>query len=145
MSWDRRSRYCRDVADTSHSRRRPIVLRPGEGRHYDMSGMRAMFKADGDETGSMYNISEWWLDPHTDGPPAHQHDEDDVFYVIEGTVDFLVGEEWMSAPRGSFVLASGGVTHTFRNSSDEPAGFLNIGAPGGFEAEMPGEAIGDNV
>ena len=103
-----------------------------------MSGMRAMFKADGDETGSMYNISEWWLDPHTDGPPAHQHDEDDVFYVIEGTVDFLVGEEWMSAPRGSFVLASGGVTHTFRNSSDEPAGFLNIGAPGGFEAEMPG-------
>jgi quercetin dioxygenase-like cupin family protein len=118
--------------------RRPVVLRPGEGRRYEMGGMHAVFKADREETASMYNISEWWLEPHTEGPGAHSHDEDDVFYVIEGTMDFFVVDEWISAPQGSFVLVPGGVTHTFKNSSDERAGALNIGAPGGFEAEMPG-------
>jgi quercetin dioxygenase-like cupin family protein len=102
-----------------------------------MGGMHAVFKADGRETGGLYNVSEWWLDPHTQGPGAHSHDEDDVFYVIKGTMDFLVDGEWVEAPAGSFVLVPGGTTHAFKNSSDEPAGALNLGAPGGFEARMP--------
>jgi mannose-6-phosphate isomerase-like protein (cupin superfamily) len=103
-----------------------------------MGGMHALFKADGDETSGLYNVSEWWLDPHTLGPGAHSHDEDDVFYVIEGTMDFLVGGEWIEARAGSFVLVPGGTTHAFKNSSDDRAGALNFGAPGGFEARMPG-------
>jgi mannose-6-phosphate isomerase-like protein (cupin superfamily) len=99
--------------------------------------MQASFKADGDETDSRYNVSEWWLDAHTLGPGAHSHAEDDVFYVIEGTMDFLVNDEWIEAPRGSFVLVPGGVTHAFKNSHDTRAGALNFGAPGGFEAAMP--------
>jgi mannose-6-phosphate isomerase-like protein (cupin superfamily) len=102
-----------------------------------MGGIHAVFKADGHETRGLYNVSEWWLDPHTQGPGAHSHDEDDVFYVIEGTMDFLVDDEWIEAPAGSFVLVPGGTTHTFKNSSDERAGALNFGAPGGFEARMP--------
>jgi quercetin dioxygenase-like cupin family protein len=117
--------------------RQPVVLRPGEGRAYGMGGMSAVFKADGDETAGRYNISEWWLEPHTNGPTPHSHDEDDVFYVIEGTMDFYVDGDWTAAPRGSFVLVPGGVQHAFKNSTDERAGALNIGAPGGFEARMP--------
>ena len=114
-----------------------VVLRPGEGRRYEMGGMSAVFKADGDETANLYNISEWWLEPDTAGPHAHQHPEDDVFYVIEGTVHFLIGEDWIEAPKGTFVLAPGGVTHTFENRGTVRAGMLNIGAPGGFERQMP--------
>ena len=99
--------------------------------------MQAVFKADGAATQSRYNVSEWWLDPHTQGPGAHSHDEDDIFYVIEGTLDFLVDDEWATAPRGSFVLVPGGVTHAFRNSGDVRAGALNFGVPGGFEEMMP--------
>ncbi len=99
--------------------------------------MHSVFKADADETDGRYNVSEWWLDPHTAGPGAHSHDEDDVFYVLEGTMDFLVDDEWISAPRGTFVLVPGGATHDFRNSGDAPAGALNLGAPGGFEGQMP--------
>ena len=66
--------------------RRPVVLKPGEGRAYDMGDrMSAVFKADRDETAHHYSISEWWLEPHTKGPPAHQHPEDDVFFIIGGT------------------------------------------------------------
>lgn len=125
------------MSESASAGREPVVLFPGAGRLYEMGGMHALFKADGHETQHRYNVSEWWLEPHTLGPGAHAHDEDDVFYVFEGTMDFLVEDEWIRAPRGSFVLVPGGVTHAFKNSSGERAGALNIGAPGGFEQRMP--------
>lgn len=119
--------------------RDPIFLPPGDGRVYPMGRIRSVFKADGDETASRYSISEWWLEPNTAGPGAHSHDEDDIFFVLEGVMTFLVGDRWINAPEGSFVLAPGGVTHDFQNRSTERAGVLNFGVPGGFEdSMMPG-------
>ena len=120
--------------------RTPIVLRPGKGRSYPMGRISALFKADGAETAGRYSISEWWLEPHTRGPGAHSHAEDDVFFVIEGTMSFLLGEEWTHAAAGSFVLVPGGVTHDFENRESARAGVLNISVPGGFEEDMPGIA-----
>lgn len=117
-----------------------LFLGPGEGRAYAMGRIAAVFKADGDETAGGYSISEWWLEPHTQGPGAHSHDEDDVFFVLEGTMSFLLGDRWVDAPRGSFVLAPGGTTHDFENRGDVRAGVLNFSAPGNFEQHMPGIA-----
>jgi hypothetical protein len=41
-----------------------VILAPGAGRAYPMGRINALFKADGEETGNRYSISEWWLDPH---------------------------------------------------------------------------------
>ena len=117
--------------------RKPIVLAPGEGRAYPMGRIQAVFKADGAESAGAFSISEWWLAPHTAGPGAHAHPEDDNFYVIEGTMSFLVGDRWSDAGRGSFVLVPTGVTHDFENRSDARAGVLNISTPGNFETHMP--------
>lgn len=117
--------------------RRAIVLRPGQGRAYAMGRIGAVFKADGAETGGRCSVSEWWLEPHTQGPGAHSHAEDDLFYVIEGTMSFLVDGAWHEAPRGSFVLVPGGETHDFENRSDARAGLLNFSTPGNFEDDMP--------
>jgi mannose-6-phosphate isomerase-like protein (cupin superfamily) len=117
--------------------RAPIVLRPGKGRSYPMGRISALFKADGAETGGRYSISEWWLEPHTKGPGAHSHPEDDIFFVIEGTMSFLLGDEWTHAAAGSFVLVPGGVTHDFENRGSARAGVLNFSVPGGFEEDMP--------
>lgn len=117
--------------------RSAIFLPPNEGRKYPMGRISALFLADDAETESRYSISQWWLEPHTKGPGAHQHPEDDVFFVIEGTMSFLLGDRWLDAPRGSFVLAPGGTTHDFENRSDTRAGVLNFSAPGGFEPNMP--------
>jgi quercetin dioxygenase-like cupin family protein len=118
--------------------RKAIFIRPGQGRAYPMGRISSTFLADGAETAEKYSISEWWLEPHTTGPGPHSHDEDDAFYVIEGTMSFLLGDEWVDAPRGSFVLAPAGMTHDFENRSDARAGALNLSAPGGFEESMPG-------
>jgi mannose-6-phosphate isomerase-like protein (cupin superfamily) len=119
------------------SPRKPIVLGPGEGRTYPMGRIDAVFKADGAETGAGYSISEWWLEPHTAGPGPHSHPEDDVFYVIAGTMSVLVDDRWTEAAAGSFVLIPGGVTHDFENRGDVRAGVLNFYAPGTFEEHMP--------
>ncbi|HVH43918.1 MAG TPA: cupin domain-containing protein [Labilithrix sp.] len=122
------------------AKRKPIFLPPGDGRAYPMGRISSIFKADGAETSARYSISEWWLEANTKGPGPHSHDEDDVFFVIEGTMSILLGDRWVDAPKGSFVLAPGGLTHDFENRTDTRAGVLNFSAPGGFEEEMPGIA-----
>ena len=117
--------------------RKPVVLAPGQGRAYPMGRIGAIFKADGAESDSRYSISEWWLEPHTKGPGSHSHPEDDIFYVLEGTMSILVGEQWTDAVRGTFVLIPGGVVHDFENRGDTRSGVLNFSVPGAFEQDMP--------
>jgi mannose-6-phosphate isomerase-like protein (cupin superfamily) len=117
-----------------------IFVPPGGGRPYPMGRISSIFLADGPETDSRYSISEWWLEPNTKGPGPHSHDEDDVFYVIEGTMSLLLGDRWIDAPRGSFVLAPGGMTHDFENRTAFRAGVLNFSIPGRFEEHVPGIA-----
>ncbi len=121
-------------------KRAGVRLEPGGGREYAMGPVRAVFKADGVETRGRYSISEWWLEPRTRGPGAHSHTEDDVFYVIEGTMSIFVDDEWIDAPKGSFVIAPGGTLHDFENRTTRRAGMLNVSVPGNFEPAMPGIA-----
>lgn len=116
----------------------PILLAEGEGRFYKCGPMKAIFKADENETDNKYSVSEWWLDPQSDGPGAHSHAEnDEVFYVLEGSITFLVDDRWLNASKGVFLRIPATVTHDFRNLTDEKAGLLNFFIPGGFERNMP--------
>jgi hypothetical protein len=52
-------------------------------------------------------------------------------------MSFLLGDRWIDAPKGSFVLAPGGMTHDFQNRSASRAGALNFTIPADFEDHMP--------
>lgn len=122
----------------AHPKPVPLFLLPGKGRSYALGRMSAVFKADNAETGDRYSVSEWWLEPLADGPGAHAHEaNDEVFYVIEGVASILVGEDWLEAPKGSFIRIPATVTHDFRNGTNERVGLLNLFIPGGFEQNMP--------
>jgi hypothetical protein len=112
--------------------RKPIVVPPEEGRDYPMGQIRAVFKADTDETVRRYSVSEWWLDPRTRGPHVHQHPEDHVFYVIAGTLSVRLNEDWRDAARGSYVIipSVGGPSNGVRRRSG-PA-LRQERNPGGF-------------
>ncbi len=125
------------MADPNAISRKPIFLPAGEGRAYPMGRVSAVFKADGPETRSRYSVSEWWLEPHTQGPGPHSHEEDDLFYVLAGTMSILVDAQWFEAGPGAFVLVPGGVRHDFENRGAIRAGVLNFSAPGPFEPAMP--------
>jgi quercetin dioxygenase-like cupin family protein len=118
--------------------RKALIVGPSQGRKYDMGRMRAIFRADGEETDARYSISEWWLDPRTQGPGTHAHADDHIFYVLAGTLSLLIDGAWTDATRGSYALIPGGVPHDFENRSSEECGFISINAPAGFEEKMPG-------
>lgn len=123
--------------DIPDNRSKPLILRPGEGRHYEMGTIQAIFKADNEETGKKYSVSEWWLEPKSKGPGIHSHEEDDLFYVLEGTMSFFINDKWIDAPKGSFILAPAHVKHDFENRSQVRACVLNFSVPGSFESNMP--------
>ena len=121
---------------TDHTQQ--IILTAGQGRVYNCGTMTAIFKADENETNEKYSISEWWLEPNSDGPGAHSHDEnDEVFYVLEGTTSFLVGDNWIDAEKGAFLRIPARTIHDFKNKTDKKTGVLNFFIPGGFERNMP--------
>ena len=124
--------------DQTPAARAVIALAPGGGRRYEMGDLTALFKADEDETGAGYSISEWILAPGQGGVGAHAHAaNDEVFYVLEGRPELLVGDAWTGFETGAFIRVPAGVTHDFRNLTDRPARLLNVYVPGGFEREMP--------
>ena len=117
--------------------REPVVRLAGEGRDYRMPAIRAVFHADGEETGDAYSVSEWRLEPNSGGPGAHSHDDnDEIFRIVDGTMSMLVGDRWIDAPSGSVIVVPAGVTHDFANRTDAPAALFNVFIPGGFEANM---------
>lgn len=116
--------------------RKPLVLAPHQGRVYPMGRIRAVFKADGEETANGYSVSEWWLEPRTAGPSTHDHPDDHVFYVIAGTVSVSIDGAWSHLASGSYAIVPGGTPHSFENRGSEPAGFISFNAPGGFETKM---------
>ena len=117
---------------------KPVILPPGGGRTYHMGALTAVFKADEEDTQARYSVSEWWLDPHTEGPGAHSHEaNDEVFYVLAGRPSVRVGDSWIDAEQGSFIMIPATVVHDFENRTDQRAGLLNVYIPGGFERDMP--------
>lgn len=114
-----------------------LILKAGEGRTYNCGTMTAVFKADENETANKYS-SEWWLEPNSDGPGAHQHEEnDEIFYGLEGTGSILVGNKWIDIKKGTFLSIPAKTIHDFANRTTEKCGLLNFFIPGGFERNMP--------
>jgi len=117
---------------------RVIALPKDGGRRYEMGGLTALFKADEAETGARYSVSEWILEPGQPGVGAHSHEaNEELFFVMEGTPEILIGESWEAFAAGAFVRIPGGVAHDFRNRGETPARLLNVFLPGGFERDMP--------
>ena len=115
-----------------------LILTKGQGRVYNCGTMTAIFKADENETNEKYSISEWWLEPNSSGPGAHIHeDNDEVFYVLEGTISILVGDRWVEAEKGTFLRIPPKTIHDFKNQTNQKTGVLNFFIPGGFERNMP--------
>ncbi|APO76469.1 cupin 2 domain-containing protein [Rhizobium etli 8C-3] len=122
----------------SDRRRDVILLQPGEGRHYRLGLLTGVFKADEAKTEAAYSVSEWILEPGLNGIGEHSHvANDEVFYVLEGVPEILIGNCWRYCTPGTFLRIPAGTLHDFRNTGEATARLLNLFIPGGFERNMP--------
>ncbi len=87
--------------------------------------------ATGDQTAGSYSLMEERC-PKNSAPTPHYHDQDEAFYIIEGTITYLANGQQLQATDGSFVSIPKGTVHSFRVDS-ETAHILNFYAPAGFE------------
>jgi quercetin dioxygenase-like cupin family protein len=79
------------------------------------------------------SIVEITVPARWEGPPLHHHAFDETFYVLDGELTFQLDEELVTRAAGELILAPRDRAHTLANLSDEPAHYLLICTPGGFE------------
>ena len=109
-------------------------LGPDEGRLIDLGGVGVRFMLDAARTGGGFSLVEHPITPRTLGSPVHTHaHEDEWSYVLEGRVGFELGGDVLEAGPGELVFKPRGEPHAFWNATDEPARFLEIISPSGFE------------
>jgi len=112
-----------DTFDASPSTTDAVVVAPGDGEPIS----RVVIKAALTEL----VLTEMAYDAGGRGPVKHVHKRhSDSFYVLEGELDFELGDETVRASAGSFVLAPPDFPHTFSNPGPSRARFLNLHTPG---------------
>jgi quercetin dioxygenase-like cupin family protein len=108
---------------------RPVATGPafwGPGDHYT-------FLVTGEESGGAYFTMEA-LVPPGGGPPLHVHTrEDETFYLLEGELEFHLGEETITAGPGDFVNVPRGLVHNFQNAGSDTARMLLTFTPAGID------------
>ena len=108
---------------------RPVATGPaywGPGDHYT-------FLVTGEESGGAYFAMEA-LVPPGGGPPLHIHrNEEETFYVLEGEMEFRLGEDTITAGAGDFVNVPRGTVHRFENTGTKTARLLLTFTPAGIE------------
>ncbi len=110
----------------------PVVRGPGEGSAFWHLDTLKTFKALSEDTGGRLVAWEELL-PHRSSPPLHvHHDDDEAWFVLDGTLTFQVASETWTAEPGAFVWAPRGVPHTFRVDSPT-ARLLALAVPGRFD------------
>ncbi len=98
-----------------------------------ISGGLYTFLATGEDTYGQYALFDFLVPPQA-GPPPHIHTrEDEVFYVVEGEINFQVGNQVFTGTAGDFIPYTRGQVHAFKNLGIEPARMLVIAAPAGLE------------
>ena len=132
---------------------KPYRVQSGEGLadFWWMTG-RMTIKATGAETGHAFAqfVTD---DPRGTAPPRHvHHNDDETFYILEGEVTVLVGDERLDLVAGDYCFSPRGIPHTWIVTSKRakmlttisPAGleelFTSLGVPV-VEGAPPSEAV----
>ena len=132
---------------------KPYRVAAGEGiADVWWKGGRLTVKAGGAETGNAFAQVET-DDPRGTATPLHVHrHEDESFYVVEGEITVLVGDERIDLAAGDYAFAPRGVAHAYIVRSERarmlttlsPSGleelFVALGAPVG-DGEPPEETM----
>jgi quercetin dioxygenase-like cupin family protein len=132
-----------------------LLYRPaGTGATFLGPGDLYRFLVTGAESGSAYFAMEAFVPPGG-GPPPHIHrNEDETFYIVEGTMDFLLCDEHVTGGPGDFVNVPRGTVHRFHNGGTTPSRMILTFSPANMEhffeetlerALGPDQTVVDNI
>jgi mannose-6-phosphate isomerase-like protein (cupin superfamily) len=107
-------------------------------------GMLAEVKASAADTDGRYTLVEITAPPGLEAPLHVHYTEDEGFYVLEGSVTVVVGDETVELASGGHAFGPRDIPHRFTIGPDG-ARMIWVLTPGGFEnlideASVPAEA-----
>ncbi|WP_406059290.1 cupin domain-containing protein [Streptomyces sp. NBC_01077] len=109
-----------------------LVVRPEEAEQVELphgGGFRLL--ADAVDTDGALGANRLTLGEGADGARPHYHAlSTELFYVLDGTMEFLLGEETTSVGRGSLVVVPPGMPHAFGAAAGCTADLLAVLTPG---------------
>ncbi len=112
----------------------PKVVLPEDGEVFDFGGLGVRWKVEGADTGRRFAIVHHPMAPHALAAPLHyHHNEDELSYVLKGTLGALLGDDVVTAGPGAWVFKPRLQWHTFWNAGDTPCEIIEIISPAGFE------------
>lgn len=124
------------------------ALPNGDGQHIWFLGTLMTVKAGSDQTRGGFTLIEQ-VSPPDFAAPAHVHDaEEEAFYVLEGQLEVMCGEQTWAVEEGGFVLLPRRIPHAFSVLGNRGARLLQITSPAGFEdfaAEADDRASGPTL
>lgn len=112
------------------------ALAQNEGEAFWLLGMLQTVKIGKTDTAGQFGMLEIVV-PQGIGSPWHVHpEEDEWFYVLDGSLTFYVGDTKMDLTAGGFAFGPKGVPHTFIGGAPTGARALVGFAPMQFEGFM---------
>lgn len=105
-----------------------------QGQKLNIAGGEYRIITSGKETNGLYAIIEMTV-PSGAGPVPHSHPNfEEIFYVLEGELNFKSETGTFLAQKGATVsIPKGGIIHNFKNNSDKPAKLLCTVIPAGLD------------
>lgn len=112
----------------SQTLRAPLHVRSGEKETLSVLGAGVRFLCEAEQTGGRFSVMDNDL-PFGAGPPPHRHDWDEAYFIVSGSVDFVVDGQAFRAEAGDFVHTPAGAVHGFSGASETGARLIVFDAP----------------
>lgn len=111
-----------------------VHVEPGAGDTVFLLGDTYTTLLSGAHTGNAFSLLEALVPAQTGPPPHIHHAEDETFVLLDGAIEFHVGDVVHTAGPGSVVFVPRGTSHHFSNVGDGLAKMLFMYSPAGMEA-----------
>jgi quercetin dioxygenase-like cupin family protein len=112
---------------------RAKVMHPGDGQYINVIGDHQYIKLTGEDTGGAYALIEQ-VNPPGAGVPLHVHEnEDEMFHVTRGELEFTLDGKPLAAGAGTTVYLPRRVPHAFKVVGQAEARVLVLLSPSGLE------------
>ncbi len=110
---------------------KPYGIDSKDAPAYWSQGILWTILASAEQTGGSYSLIEEVCSINS-GPPPHTHEQDEMFYVLEGEITLIAGSDRTTAKAGTLAYIPARCVHSFRVNVDQTR-LLNFYFPGGFE------------
>jgi quercetin dioxygenase-like cupin family protein len=94
------------------------IVGPGQGQEFNLGGAHILMKVGSDQTEGRFAFVQARNAPGWESELNRHPEQSKVFFVLNGSYEFLAGDQWRKVGPGDTVLVPAGTVHGFRAGPD---------------------------